>query len=245
VGLEQRGIMPSSLLQDGRWGLTALEQVARSATGPVSRRLVTGWKPLDELLPGGGFRAGSLIEWLSPGLGSGGMLLAVVACLKWGNQGRRVVVIDPEKEFYPPALAMHHSLLIVRPGNPRELLWTWEQVLRCRGVGACVGRIDRAPEKAFRRLSLAAERAEVMGMILRAESARQEPSWAEARLLVEARSSPESSSSSRKLRLSLLRARGAISGSSVEVCWDEDAHSLSLAPRLGHPTASGLPYRAS
>ncbi len=42
-------------------------------------------------------------------------------------------MIDPEKEFYPPALAMHHSLLIVRPGNPRELLWTWEQVLRCRG----------------------------------------------------------------------------------------------------------------
>lgn len=188
---------------------------------------------------------GALVEWLSPGLGSGGMMLAVMACLKWASQGRRVVMIDPEKEFYPPAIPMHRSLLIVRPGNPRELLWTWEQVLRCRAVGACVGRIDRAPEKAFRRLSLAAERAEVMGMILRAESAREEPSWVEARLLVEPRSFSESSSSFRPLRLSLLRARGVMGGSSVEVCWDEDAHSLSLDSRVGHPTASGLPYRAS
>jgi hypothetical protein len=233
--------MSSSTLRELRARLASLEQTTRLTT----RRHLTGWKHLDDLLPGGGFRMGSLVEWLSADLGSGGTMLALMASMQLVPEGSALVVIDPNEEFYLPAVPMPQVVFLVRPRNPRELLWTWEQVLRCPAVGACVGWIERAPERAFRRLSLAAERAEALGMILRPVSSRREPSWAEARLLVEPRAAPDPSGSQRYLRISLVHARGAISGSSVEVCWNDDAHSLSVAPRLADPAASGSPYRAS
>ncbi len=96
--------------------------------------------PLDELLPAGGWRQGTLVEWLSGGMmGAGcGRWLCVVA----GGCSRRtggLLLIDMHGECYPPGLAglgvPLPQVIVVRPGSVREGLWACEQALRCPGVG--------------------------------------------------------------------------------------------------------------
>jgi protein ImuA len=83
--------------------------------------VATGFSSLDRLLPAGGVRRGSLIEWLAGGVeclaggdGSGAISLAcAVACRladpRWAEQSRApqastIVVVDRGQRFYPPAV---------------------------------------------------------------------------------------------------------------------------------------------
>ncbi|MCX7432288.1 MAG: hypothetical protein NTY17_15015 [Planctomycetia bacterium] len=83
--------------------------------------VATGFSSLDRLLPAGGVRRGSLVEWLAGGadclaggVGSGAITLAcAVACRladpRWADQSRAsqastIVVVDRGQRFYPPAV---------------------------------------------------------------------------------------------------------------------------------------------
>ena len=90
--------------------------------------VATGFPSLDRLLPAGGVRRGSLVEWLAGGadclaggadclaggVGSGAISLAcAVACRladpRWAEQSRAsqastIVVVDRGQRFYPPAV---------------------------------------------------------------------------------------------------------------------------------------------
>jgi protein ImuA len=83
--------------------------------------VATGFSSLDRLLPAGGVRRGSLVEWLAGGAeclaggdGSGAISLAcAVACRladpRWAEQSRApqastIVVVDRGQRFYPPAV---------------------------------------------------------------------------------------------------------------------------------------------
>src|SRR3954452_10654909 len=55
--------------------------------------------PLDRLLPMGGLKPGSLVEYLGNGAGSVAILAALAAC----QSGRAFIVFDRQKHFYPPA----------------------------------------------------------------------------------------------------------------------------------------------
>jgi hypothetical protein len=83
--------------------------------------VATGFSSLDRLLPAGGVRRGSLIEWLAGGVeclagGDGGgaiSLACAVACRladpRWAEQSRAsqastIVVVDRGQRFYPPAV---------------------------------------------------------------------------------------------------------------------------------------------
>jgi hypothetical protein len=212
-----------------------LEQGHRS-----SRRLLpTSWRSLDDLLPGSGFRAGSTVEWLSSGAGSGAWTLALSALLQATGPKGRLVIIDTAGDFYPPAVGDRCGrLCVVRPASAAESLWAWEQVLRSGGVAGALGELDSAPDAALRRLALAAERGETLGMMVRPAAMRDEPRWADLRLGVEPIASRSCSSGSRRLRLSLLRGRGVRSGRSIEVDWHEETLSLSLAGSLADPAPS-------
>lgn len=103
----------------------SLEQLCRRAIGrPVApgrgvtleRRVVSSGLPsLDRLLPGGGIRQGSLIEWLEPAAESGletaagaaAFALAVAVRLQSAAglpAGGPILVIDRGGRFYPPAV---------------------------------------------------------------------------------------------------------------------------------------------
>lgn len=233
-------------LRDLRGKIEAME----NRTKTNSLRWTTDWPAFDQLLPARGFRPGSLVEWLSPTIGCGAMTLAMMAGARAIGANRSSVLIDPNGDFYPPAIARAHdsfqSLFVLRPRNQRELLWTWDQVLRCRGIGMAVGWIHHAHDRLFRRLSLAAEQGQTLGMILRPFSAHREPNWADTRLLVEPRTRTDPPFLHRRtFRLSLLHARGAMAGSSIEVSWDEETFSLSLACGLGRSATIGPTVQAS
>ncbi|MEX0669085.1 MAG: hypothetical protein WD060_01325 [Pirellulales bacterium] len=119
-----------------------------------SRPVVSsGFRSLDALLPAGGVRPGSLVEWLTEGdaaAGGGAAALAfAVACrLATASGGestgegrpRTIMVVDRTGWFHPPAvlpwLDDERRLVVARPSRDDDEIWTIDQALRCTGVAA-------------------------------------------------------------------------------------------------------------
>lgn len=202
-----------------------------------SECLSSGCEGLDGLLPDRGFRYGTLVEWLVSSDGSGGETLALIAARHACRQGGSLVVLDESREFYPPAavclgIALD-KLIVVQAANAADNLWALDQILRCPGVAAALAWPAKLDGRTFRRLQLAAEQGGGLGLLIRPENVRHEPSWADVRLLVEPL--PMATSplcSGRRLRIELLHGRGGASGRSVEVRIDDETHPVHLAPQL-------------
>jgi len=133
--------------------LSGGDLLVRQRERPV---LSTGFRPLDALLPAGGVRPGSLVEWLAEGdtVASGGgaaTLAFAVACrlaaadggnaVEAGQARRRtIVVVDRTGWFHPPAvlpwLADERRLVVARPARDEDEVWAIDQALRCTGVAA-------------------------------------------------------------------------------------------------------------
>ncbi len=122
------------------------------AHGPAcaAETVSSGCPGLDAILPGGGFRRGTLVEWLGePGAGAGvlALLAAIAAC---GRDGTLLVVdgdgthtrhSPPSERFYPPAAVgaglAAQQLIVVRPANAVDYTWAPPKV-RERWVFWCV-----------------------------------------------------------------------------------------------------------
>jgi protein ImuA len=151
-------------------------------------RVSSGIPELDRILPDRGFARGSLVEWLSPGAGSGASSLALRSALLACRTGQAIVV-DQQQTFYLPGAVSWGidpaRLVIVRPNSDAEEAWAIDQILRCRAVGALLCWPRRSDDHTYRRWQLAAEEGSTLGFLLRDVTARWQPSWAELRLLVE------------------------------------------------------------
>src|SRR5574341_1592137 len=96
--------------------------VARSEIPVVS----TGYRALDEALPGGGWPRGTLTELLAgaAGIGELGLVLPALSALSWA--GKRVVWLAPPHLPYAPALAAAGldlaQLAVVRAPGRRDAL---------------------------------------------------------------------------------------------------------------------------
>jgi protein ImuA len=214
-----------------RGRLRGLEKPRR---GLGEKPLSTGWPPLDRLLPGGGLRRGSLVEWLAAEAGSGAALLAWQAAQQAAHEGGAIVVLDRRREVYPPALAAWgvalERVIFVQPESARDEGWAWDQALRCPGVAAVWGWVERVDDSLFRRWQLAAEASGCLGLLLRPGAARAGPTWADVRWWVE----PQTAAADRRVRIELLRCRQAGSGS-VELVLDEWSGQLGdPAPKRDH-----------
>ena len=200
---------------------------------PVS----SGCGPLDRLLSAGGFRPGTLVEWLAAGEGSGAATLALAAARRACDEGGALVVLDQRREFHPPAAVRldiePESLIVVQPGSEADHRWALDQSLRCPGVAAVLAWPEKLDGRTFRRLQLAAEEGGGLGLLIRPLAARHEPSWADVRLLVE----PLLSRKRRRLRVHLLRCHGAASGRNIELVIDDETHTVHPAARLADPAA--------
>lgn len=200
----------------------------------------TGIPALDKLMPSGGIRAGTLVEWLSPALGSGAGTLAMLVAAAMLRDRGQLVVMDPQFQWYSPALeGLGIDLsrtIFVRPPTRQKVLWATEQALRCADVTAVVGEFGSLEDKAYRRLQLAAEAGETLGLFLRNQSFYRQPSWAELRFAVkpQATSSAASASSAvskvplwRTWNVQLLYARGHFRAGSVNLQLDEQTGKVS------------------
>jgi hypothetical protein len=199
----------------------------------------TGFRQLDALLPAGGVRPGSLIEWLpdgdtvATGCGAATFAFAVACRLAAADsvndaggpaRPRTIVVVDRTRWFHPPAvlpwLTDERRLVVARPTRDEDEIWAIDQALRCTGVAAVlawpratIGRGSRTTRglrsaeslqqwsTATRRWQLAAAASGAVGLFVRPRAAVGDPSWAESRIVVSARS--DGTLVERRLRLTL------------------------------------------
>lgn len=202
-----------SLVDDLRRKMQKLEESNLRDEEPLS----TGCAALDQLLPRGGLQRGTLVEWLAeqPGSGAGG--LALLAARQACRDDKALVVMDRQRQFYPPAAVAWGydlaSMLVIRSSSEEDELWALDQALRCRGVGAVFAPLAQLDLRAFRRLQLAAENGGTLGLLLRPATIRGQPSWADLQIAVRPRASP----AGRRLQVEIVRCRGGTAGRSIEL----------------------------
>ena len=231
-----QGLSRGRLLQALKEQIAGLEGAGRPAgEDPVA----SGCPPLDRLLPGRGFRRGTLVDWLSSGDGSGAQTLALGTAREACREGGALVVLDQAREFYPPAAVRlgiePDHMIVVQAANQADNTWALDQALRCLGVAAVLAWPEKFDGRTFRRLQLAAEQGGNLGLLVRPQSVRHEPSWADVRLLVEPLP-PAGPAGRRRLRIELLHTRGGSHGGNVEVELDDETHTVHPATRLVRPT---------
>lgn len=259
--------------------MTPASPTDRSLLDRLQRRMVrstesrqrpvwsTGISPLDELLPEGGIRSGSLIEWLSdPGEGAATLAWLMAAHLQ---SSRSLVVVDPHKECFPPGIAYLgvnlRRVLVVQPKMDVETLWTLEQSLRSPAGCIVIARLERISQQTYRRLQLAVERGGGIGLLLRPSRYRDELSWADVRLGCASteggwscsgksleRSSPTggnrspSGSLARRVEVQLLRVRGGgFQQRTIPICIDDDARVVPVDSQLAGAATQSPAARAS
>ena len=146
-----------------------MEMLRLSGLPPQQRRRC-GIGPIDRLL-GGGVRLGSLVAWHGWGRGHGATTLALRMARGVCGGQKRLVVVERESGFYPPAAVAWgirpDEMIIVRCTTAEDELWSVEQALRCRAVGAVLAWPKRLNDRQLRRWQLAAERAGSVGLLVR------------------------------------------------------------------------------
>lgn len=238
---------PAATIAQLRNQLRAWEQSVPSAKEGV---ISTGCHALDALLPDGGLRRGSLVEWIGDGEASGAGTLSLLIARRICDRDRPTVLIDIRKQIYPVALAALgfnlSTLVLVRPDSERDALWASEQALRCEAVAVVWSRIDNLGGIAFRRLQLAVEASQGVGFLVRPTQALKQPSWASVRLLTKPRPSRRESP---RFRVEAVGSHGRTVRSETDIEIDclrgmihdvSDSHEtgvVSLASRLADPAA--------
>jgi len=168
----------------------------------------TGFRRLDERLPGGGWPLGTLTELLvaSAGIGEIRLLLPALCALSAAAPGepRWIAWLAPPHLPYAPALVDAGldpaRMLVIQPRAGLDMLWAMEQALRSGACAAVLGWTAAAGDQALRRLKLAAEEGGSPGFLFRPAVHRAESSPAALRIVLTAREAA--------LDLEILKSRG-------------------------------------
>jgi protein ImuA len=174
----------------------------------------TGFAELDTILPGGGWRSGTIVELMPADFGIGELRLLMPALARITQSERYVALIAPPYLPFAPALAQHgvqlDHLLIVNASATEDVLWSLEQILRCKSFGAAVAWPAQAKDREIRRLQLAAEAGRNTGFLYRSSTAAREASPAAVRMRLQPHGDD-------RLGIDILKCRGARAGMSVAV----------------------------
>ncbi len=192
---------------------------AGAGTPPVRAGLASGFSPLDNILPGGGWPRSGLTEILSAATGIGALRLVLPALAKLSREGRWIIWVAPPYVPYSPALHSYgldltRVLVVDLPEDEAsartQTLWAYEQALRFDDCGAALLWQDRISNLRLRRLQSAAQTSSTWGLVFRPASCVSQPSPAPLRLEIEAL--PGVLASASLLRVSVRKARGAQAG---------------------------------
>ena len=127
---------------------------------------------LDDLAPVDGLRCGAIHELLCDSR----LPLPKSAALIFARAAQRatkgvIIWSDPRRELNPAAIATAgidlRRLILLRPKNSAEEISALAECLRCRGVSATIGLLNRLSDIEARRLQLAAECGGGVGIFLR------------------------------------------------------------------------------
>jgi cell division inhibitor SulA/protein ImuA len=195
--------------------------------------LATGYRALDDFLPGGGWPRGALTEVLIEhyGIGELALLVPALADLTRRDSARSrkwVTWIAPPFVPYAPALQQRgialDSVLLIHPtAGSKNRLWAVEQVVKSRTSSAVLAWLAAADDVALRRLQLAAEQHDCWVVLFRPAAARNERSPAALRIGIAQHGSIT--------RLQVLKCRGGRPGI-------VDLEDLSWGGHEGRPAAA-------
>jgi hypothetical protein len=164
----------------------------------------TGYAALDAQLPGAGWPRAALTELLASHRGIGELHLLTPALARLSQEERWVVLIAPPHRPYAPGFEARgvklSSLIVVDTGSDAETLWTAERCLRSTACAAVLAWPTSAPERALRRLQLAAEEGKGMGVVFGTTRNAAQPSPAPLRIQLSPRRGG--------LELQILKRRG-------------------------------------
>jgi len=174
--------------------------------------LASGYPELDRHLPGGGWPRASLTEVLTEHYGIGELRLLMPALARLSTEVSPqdfsepgwIAWVAPPFQPYPPALQQYgidlSRMLIVRPRDASEVLWSAEQALSSGTCAAVLLWPSILDDQSSRRLQLAAEKGRSWAIAFRPLAARRQPSAAALRL--------ELQSGKQGVRVHILKSRG-------------------------------------
>jgi len=187
---------------------------------------------VDRMLPDAGYARGTLVDWIAPSGCAADFLSLSVASAACQNGGA-LVVIDPDRQFFPSAAAAMginmDNLIVLRSAEKlsghiraigNDLLWAVDQSLRCPAVAAVWGPLPKIDDRWQRRFQLSAEASGSMGLFVRPLSLARQPSWSEVQWLVSPgtiNNIKSASSNDFGVRLNLVRCRGTHGGKSISI----------------------------
>ena len=159
---------PSSAIE----ALRAQVQQIEGRRRRITSALAFGIAELDSRLPGGGLARGALHE--VAGGGNGAIDGAAAALFAAGIAARakgKVLWCVTRPDLFAPALSQaglkSDRVIYLEAGDEKSVLACFEEGLRHGGLGAVVAEVARLPMPASRRLQLAAESSETIGIGLR------------------------------------------------------------------------------
>ncbi|WP_028694097.1 translesion DNA synthesis-associated protein ImuA [Pseudomonas cremoricolorata] len=150
----------------------------------------TGHAQLDQQLPEGGWPVAALSELLLASAGCGELHLLWPTLARLTSERQRVVLVAPPFIPYAPAwLAAGVDLrwLAVIDASAQEVLWAAEQCLRSGSCAAVLCWPAQADDRALRRLQVAAQTGNALGIACRPLQAAGNPSPAALRIAIDAR----------------------------------------------------------
>lgn len=187
----------------------------RGRSAARTRTLPTGFAALDEGLPAGGWPHAGLIEILPTCFGAGelSLLLPALAAVTRRQEARWCAWVAPPLQPFAPALAARGVALerVLVVNTPKKVvkgksaLWAFEQTLRSGACDIALAWLRGALPRQIRRLHLAAERGDTLGVLFRPREAARDSSPAVLRVVVE----PAAAGA----RVTLLKSRGGARGS--------------------------------
>ncbi|HJO11492.1 MAG: translesion DNA synthesis-associated protein ImuA [Gammaproteobacteria bacterium] len=173
----------------------------------------TGYPDLDAILPGRGWPNKGMVEIVSSSWGMGELQLLIPLMCSIVEQGKWILWISPPYLLYAPALVQagintEQVLVLDLDTSCKDALWSMEKALQTESCGLVLAWQNWLPGKVLRRLQLAAETGDTLGVLFQQHVSKYSPSP----LCLEIRNSlPEGSQNrarSQHIEVGVLKARG-------------------------------------
>ncbi len=169
----------------------------------------TGFAQLDAILPGRGWPNKGLVEVITPYWGMGELQLLIPLMRSIVEQGKWILWISPPYLLYAPALVQAgintEQLLVVKLDTScKDALWSMEKALQTENCGLVLAWQNWLPRKVLRRLQLAADTGDTLGVLFKNNDSEHSPS--STRLKIE--DSWSENAGFNESEVTLIKARG-------------------------------------
>jgi protein ImuA len=191
----------------------------------------TGFTSLDKELPGTGWPADGVTEFLHDRAGIGELrLLAPALARMTHEQNRWVLFVSPPYIPYPPALAQAGidltRVIVSQPKAPKDYLWVLEKALASQSCSAVIAWPSRIHEKQIRRLQLASKDGYSWGILFRPEESSKNASPAELRLRLRPLPGNSIGRDNSSIAVKILKRRGR---------WESEEFTIAFNDQLLRP----------